>query len=183
MKSRLWFLRRSFALGLALIITGAGAVLSAQNAPPASVPQANTPLLSPQQIDNLVAPIALYPDPLLTQVMVASTYPLEIVEAQQWLQKNSSLKGEALMKAAQQQPWDASVQALVAFPDVLARLNQDVGWTNALGNAFLAQQGGRDEGGPADAHFGDGEWQVVFHAAADRHNPDGKWTTHDHNST
>ena len=141
MKSRLSFLRRSFALGLALIITGAGAVLSAQSAPPTPVPQANTPSLSPQQLDNLVAPIALYPDPLLTQVMVASTYPLEIVEAQQWLQKNSSLKGEALMNAAQQQPWDASVQALVAFPDVLAKLNQDVDWTNALGNAFLAQQG------------------------------------------
>ena len=141
MKSRLWFFRRSFALGLALILTGAGAAISAQVPPPASTPQASTPLLSPQQIDNLVAPIALYPDPLLTQVMVASTYPLEIVEAQQWLQKNSSLKGDALMKAAQEQPWDASVQALVAFPDVLARLNQDVGWTNALGNAFLAQQG------------------------------------------
>jgi hypothetical protein len=141
MKSRLSFLRQSFVVGLAFIITGAGAVLSAQEGPPASAPQVSTPLLSPQQIDNLVAPIALYPDPLLTQVMVAATYPLEVVEAQQWLHANSSLKGEALMKAAQQQPWDASVQAMVAFPDVLAKLNQDVGWTNALGNAFLAQQG------------------------------------------
>ncbi len=140
MKSRLLFFRRSFAVGLALIIAGSSAVLSAQNAPPASVPQANTPLLSPQQLDNLVAPIALYPDPLVTQVLVASTYPLEIVEAQQWLQKNKSLTGTSLMSAAQQQNWDASVQALVAFPDVLAKLNQDVGWTNALGNAFLAQQ-------------------------------------------
>src|SRR5271169_554829 len=115
MKSRLSFFRRSFAVGLVLIITGAGAALSAQNTPPGA-PQANAPLLSPQQIDNLVAPIALYPDPLVTQVMVACTYPLEIVEAQQWLQKNHSLTGAALMNAAQQQPWDASVQALVAFP-------------------------------------------------------------------
>ncbi len=140
MKSRLSFFRRSFAVGLIFVIAGAGAVLSAQQPPPASAQPTGAPLLSPQQLDNLVAPIALYPDPLVTQVMVASTYPLEVVEAQQWLQGNKSLTGEALMSAAQQQPWDASVQALVAFPDVLARLNQDVGWTNALGNAFLAQQ-------------------------------------------
>jgi hypothetical protein len=72
---------------------------------------------------------------------VASTYPLEVVEAQQWLQANQSLQGQALMDAARQQNWDASVQALVAFPDVLGKLNQDVRWTTDLGNAFLAQQG------------------------------------------
>jgi hypothetical protein len=91
-------------------------------------------------LDTLVAPIALYPDPLLSQVLVASTYPLEVVEAEQWLQRNGSLKGQQLMDAARQQNWDASVEALVAFPDVLANLNQDVQWTTALGNAFLAQQ-------------------------------------------
>ena len=72
------------------------------------------------------APIALYPDPMLSQVLVASTYPLELVEAQQWLQHNSGLKGQALMDAARQQNWDASIQAMVAFSDVLAKLNQDV---------------------------------------------------------
>jgi hypothetical protein len=96
--------------------------------------------LTPEQISNLVAPIALYPDPLLTQVLVASTYPLEVVEAEQWLQQNRSLTGAQLMDAAKQQNWDPSVQALVAFPDVLNRLNSDIQWTTALGNAFLAQQ-------------------------------------------
>jgi hypothetical protein len=96
--------------------------------------------LTAQQLDNLVAPLALYPDPLLSQVLVAATYPLEVVEANQWLQQNRSLTGTALMDAAKQQNWDASVQALVAFPDVLARLNQDVRWTTDLGNAFLGQQ-------------------------------------------
>jgi len=91
-------------------------------------------------LDNLVAPLALYPDPVLSQVLVAATYPLEIVEANQWLQQNRSLTGTALIDAAKQQNWDPSVQALVAFPDVLTRLNQDVRWTTDLGNAFLGQQ-------------------------------------------
>ena len=97
-------------------------------------------MLPPAQLDDLVAPIALYPDALLSQVLVASTYPLEVVEAQQWLQRNGGLKGQQLTEAARQQNWDASVQAMVAFPDVLTMLNQDVQWTTALGNAFLAQQ-------------------------------------------
>jgi hypothetical protein len=101
---------------------------------------AQAQMLPARQLDDLVAPIALYPDPLLSQVLVATTYPLEVVEAQQWLQRNGALKGQALMDAAKQQNWDASVQALVAFPDVLNTLNQDVQWTTALGNAFLAQQ-------------------------------------------
>jgi len=111
-------------------------------APPPSGPNEPPPaqLLSPQQLDDLVAPIALYPDPLLSQVLVASTYPLEVVEAQQWQQKNTGLSGQALMDAAKQQNWDPSVQALVAMPNVLSLLNQDVQWTTALGNAFLAQQ-------------------------------------------
>lgn len=107
------------------------------SAPPAPPPgQA----LSPDQLDGLVAPIALYPDPLLTQILVASTYPLELVEAGQWLQRNPGLTGAALAQAAQQQNWDPSIQALVVFPDVVKRLNQDITWTTDLGNAFLAQQ-------------------------------------------
>jgi hypothetical protein len=97
-------------------------------------------ILGPEQLADLVAPVALYPDPLLSQVLVASTYPLEIVEAQQWLQRNGRLRGQQRMDAARQQNWDASVESLVAFPDVVATLNQDVEWTAALGNAFLAQQ-------------------------------------------
>ncbi len=106
---------------------------------PSAVPQ-TAPLLSPDQLDNLVAPIALYPDPLLSQVLAASTYPLEIAEAQQWLQQNSSLQGSQLIDAAKQQNWDPSVQALVAFPDAFRLLANDIRWTTDLGNAFLAQQ-------------------------------------------
>jgi hypothetical protein len=112
-------------------------MVAQQPAPPAQAP---AQLLSLEQLDTLVAPIALYPDALLSQVLVASTYPLEVVEAQQWLQRNGSLRGQQLTEAARQQNWDASVQAMVAFPDVLTMLNQDVQWTTALGNAFLAQQ-------------------------------------------
>jgi hypothetical protein len=96
--------------------------------------------LTPEQLADLVAPVALYPDPLLSQILVASTYPLEVVEAQQWLRRNPALTGESLTDAARQQNWDASVQALVAFPDVLALMTEDVQWTLALGNAFLAQE-------------------------------------------
>lgn len=121
-------------LCLAVILTLCGAVLSAQTPPPAAV------LLTPDQLDDLVAPIALYPDPLLGQALAASTYPLELVEAQQWLQQNRNLSGAALMDATRQQNWDPSVQALVAFPDVLSLLNRDIQWTTDLGNAYLAQQ-------------------------------------------
>ncbi len=96
--------------------------------------------MSPEQLDDLVAPIALYPDSLLGQILAASTYPLEAVEANQWLQQNRNLKGAALEDAARQQNWDPSIQALVVFPDVLQRLTQDIRWTTDLGNAFLAQQ-------------------------------------------
>ena len=98
--------------------------------------------LTPDQLDSLVAPIALYPDPILSQALVASTYPLEVVEAGRWYKQHANLKGKELSDAVAKQPWDASVQALVALPEVLNRLDQDVGWTGDLGNAFLAQQQG-----------------------------------------
>ncbi|HTO77660.1 MAG TPA: DUF3300 domain-containing protein [Thermoanaerobaculia bacterium] len=96
--------------------------------------------LTNDQLDSLVAPIALYPDPLLAQCLVASTYPIDVVSAQQWLEKNSSLKGDALAKEAENQPWDPSVQALVSIPDALKRLSENIAWTKDLGDAFLAQQ-------------------------------------------
>ncbi len=108
--------------------------------PPQSAVAGSTPPMTPQQLDDLTAPVALYPDTLLSQILVASTYPLEVVEAQQWLSQHQNLKDKKLMEEAQHQNWDPSVQALVAFPGVLARLNQDVRWTTDLGNAFLAQQ-------------------------------------------
>jgi len=98
------------------------------------------PAIPDGQLDALVAPIALYPDPLLTQVLVASTYPLEIIQLQQWLQKNSGLTGDALTNAVQTQDWDPSIQSMAIFPDLVKRLADDIKWTTDLGNAFLAQQ-------------------------------------------
>ena len=119
-------------------ITPGNGILFGQQGPPPLPPPGET--LSPDQLDDLVAPIALYPDPLLSQIMVASTYPLELVQAYQWLTRNPGLTGPALTQAAQQQNWDPSIQALVVFPDVLKMLNDDVTWTTNLGNAFLSQQ-------------------------------------------
>jgi hypothetical protein len=87
-----------------------------------------------------VAPIALYPDPLIGEVLAASTYPMEVAEAEQWVRDHTHWKPSKLMDEAKKQPWDPSIQALAAFPDVLAHLTQDMNWTTQLGNAFLAQQ-------------------------------------------
>jgi len=97
-------------------------------------------LLSGPQLESLVAPIALYPDPLLGQFLAACTYPLQAVEADRWLQANKKLKGEKLVQAAAQQDWEPSIQALVVFPDALHRISDYLKWATALGNAFLAQQ-------------------------------------------
>jgi hypothetical protein len=97
--------------------------------------------VSADQLDSLVAPIALYPDPLLAQTLAAATYPLEIIQLQQWLENNKNLKDKALADAVAKQPWDPSVQALAALPDVVKRLANDIQWTADRGNAFLAQQG------------------------------------------
>src|SRR5215469_11440234 len=114
--------------------------------PPPSAPAPQGGLLSANQMDSLVAPVALYPDPVLSQTLVASTYPLEIAEAARWMSQrlqilrpeaeiHSNLQEAQVVSAAAQQPWDASVQALVAFPDLLKRLNQNISWTTALGDA------------------------------------------------
>jgi len=99
-----------------------------------------TTTLPPEELDSLVAPIALYPDPLLAQTLAASTYPLEVVQLQQWMNNNKDLKGKALADAVAKQPWDPSIQALVEFPDVVQRMAGNIQWTTDLGNAFLAQQ-------------------------------------------
>src|SRR5881394_1512459 len=93
-----------------------------------------------EQLDSLVAPIAIFPDEMLSQTLVASTYPLEIMQLQQWLEKNKGLKDKALVDAVSKQPWDPSVQAMAALPDLVKRLADDIQWTTDLGNAFLAQQ-------------------------------------------
>src|SRR6059058_331569 len=99
-----------------------------------------TSRLAPQELDSLVAPIALYPDPLLAQTLAASTYPLEVVQLQQWMNNNKNLQGKALADAVAKQPWDPSIQSLVEFPDVVQRTAGNIQWTTDLGNAFLSQQ-------------------------------------------
>src|SRR6516165_5802801 len=105
-----------------------------------SSPQSQATKIPSDQLDSLVAPIALYPDPLLAQVLAASTYPLEVIQLQQWLSKNPGMKDQALVDAVAKQPWDPTIQGLAGLPDVVKRLADDIQWTTDLGNAFLAQQ-------------------------------------------
>jgi hypothetical protein len=121
------------------VLAQAPATPATAPAPPGGDDQA-APKLKPEQLEALVAPIALYPDPLLSQALMASTYPLEIIQAQQWLAKNKGLKADVLEKAVQEENWDPSVQATALMPDLLKRLAEDITWTTNLGNAFLAQQ-------------------------------------------
>jgi len=95
---------------------------------------------SQEELDRLLAPIALYPDSLLAQVLMASTYPLEVVQAARWSKQNASLKGDALTSALDGQPWDPSVKAVAAFPQVIQMMNEKLDWTQQLGDAVLAQQ-------------------------------------------
>jgi hypothetical protein len=98
------------------------------------------PSFSEAEIEQILAPIALYPDDVLSQILIASTYPLEVVQADRWAKQNSGLKGNALTAALEKQPWDPSVKSLVNFPQVLAMMSEKLDWTERLGNAFLAQQ-------------------------------------------
>jgi hypothetical protein len=104
--------------------------------------QAATPPVqhSPQELQQLVAPIALYPDALVAQILAASTYPTEIVEADRWMQSHPKLKGEELAKEVDTQPWDPSVKALTQFPSVLENMDKNLSWTSSLGDAYANQQ-------------------------------------------
>ena len=145
---------RTIAGALAIFLAGLAPV-EAQDAapsPPAEAPQAapaaqappapQAPVFRTEEIDQMVAPIALYPDQLLAQVLMASTYPLEVVKAERWLEDpaNAKLSGDPLAAALEQQPWDPSVKSLVPFPAVLKMMNDKLDWTQRLGDAFLAQQ-------------------------------------------
>ena len=94
---------------------------------------------SQQELDQMLAPVALYPDPLLSQVLMAATYPLEVVEAERWSLANPGMRGTDAVRAVQGTPWDPSVQSLVAFPQILSMLSRQLTWTERLGDAFLAQ--------------------------------------------
>src|ERR1035438_5918265 len=95
---------------------------------------------TPEQLQRLVAPIALYPDALVAQILAAATYPDQVVEADRWLQQHTELKGEQLGKEVDKQPWDPSVKALVEFPSVLANMDKNLSWTSSLGDAYVNQQ-------------------------------------------
>jgi hypothetical protein len=107
---------------------------------PQAAEEAEAEGFPPEQIRELLAPVALYPDALLAQLLMAATYPLDIVQAARWIPENSDLEGEALANAAAEQTWDPSVQALVFFPSVVEMMNKDLGWTQDLGEAYLGQE-------------------------------------------
>ena len=108
-------------------------------APAASTTQPVAATYTQAQIDQWVAPIALYPDSLLSQVLMSSTYPDNVMQAVQWSQDNPAMKGDAAVQAVASQPWDPSVKSLVAFPALLAMMGENPPWVENLGNAFLAQ--------------------------------------------
>ena len=136
-------------LGFAAAIAAVGAVAQpappppppgASAPPPPGAPASAAPTFKQEELEQLAAPIALYPDALVAQILMASTYPLEVVEAARWSKANPKLKDKALEDALQQQRWDPSVKSLTALPQVLAMMDAKLDWTQKLGDAFLAQQ-------------------------------------------
>jgi uncharacterized membrane protein YgcG len=140
----------AYFLSLALLFATLPQGLSAQDAQaPTQEADASAPpdgqappyaQQTPEQLQRLVAPIALYPDSLVAQILAASTFPEEVVEADRWVQANPDLKGDALGQAADQQPWDPSVKALTGFPSVLGNMDKNLSWTSSLGDAYYNQQ-------------------------------------------
>lgn len=123
----------ALALGVAALVACGPIVLP-------TVAQTDAPPLPPAQLDAILAPVALYPDPLLAQVLMAATYPAEIADAAAWQQANGALAGGQLAAAVEQLPWDPSVKSLLQFPQVLQMLAANPQWVEQLGNAFLVQQ-------------------------------------------
>ena len=106
---------------------------------------------TPEQLQQLVAPIALYPDSLVAQVLAASTFPEQVVEADRWVQAHPDLKGDALGQVVDQQPWDPSIKALAAFPTVLGNMDKNLSWTSFVGRCVLQPAAGRDRRGAGHA--------------------------------
>ncbi len=135
-------------MSLVLLFAAAPVNLLAQDQqappPPAQAPpaQQGPPYAqqTPEQLGRLVAPIALYPDSLVAQILAASTFPEQVVEADRWVQAHPDLKGDALGQAVDQKPWDPSVKALTAFPSVLGNMDKNISWTSSLGDAYYNQQ-------------------------------------------
>jgi len=130
----------AWAKRLPLLLVLVAVPMAAQAQSPAPASTQSDQLLKPEALDALVAPIALYPDTLLSQILMASTYPLEVVQAERWVEANKKLKGDELKSAVDKQGWDDSVKSLVATPSVLEMMNSKLDWTQKLGDAVLAQQ-------------------------------------------
>ena len=148
-ESTVKFIKQSLSLFLSccLVLASAPVGFAAQTeqstAPPpvqTAPPPVQAAQQTPEQLQQLVAPIALYPDALVAQILAAATYPDQIVEADRWLQQHDKLKGEELGKEVDKQPWDPSVKALVEFPSVLANMDKNLSWTSSLGDAYVNQQ-------------------------------------------
>jgi hypothetical protein len=120
--------------------TAAPAQQTGQPGAPAGSPSDGKPPMSREELEQLVAPIALYPDSLLSQILMASTYPLEVVQADRWAKANAGLKDDALGVALEKETWDPSVKSLVNVAEVLTMMSDKLDWTTKLGDAFLAQQ-------------------------------------------
>ena len=130
------YTRARIVLTSLLVLVLSGSLALAQEYRPAS----GRPAFAQQELDQMLAPIALYPDALLSQVLMAATYPIEIVEAARWSRRNPDLDGDRAVRAVEWMDWDPSVKSLVAFPQILARMDENLNWTERLGDAFLAQQ-------------------------------------------
>jgi len=132
-----------FLLSLGLVLaTSPGSLAAYQDAQaqPQGAQAAPYTLQTPEELQRLVAPIALYPDSLVAQVLAASTFPDQVVVADRWMQEHPDLKDDALAQAVDQQPWDPSVKALTAFPSVLGNMDKNLSWTSSLGDAYYNQQ-------------------------------------------
>src|ERR1700723_2194318 len=136
-------------LSLSLVLATVPSSVSANQddqAPAQATQQEQTPAgppyatQTPEQLQQLVAPIALYPDSLVAQILAASTFPEQVVEADRWVQSHPDLKGDDLAQAVDQQPWDPSVKALTAFPSILGNMDKNVSWTSSLGDTYYNQE-------------------------------------------
>src|SRR5258708_1161489 len=134
--------KQTWAAALAgwLVLTTVSGTLASQTdqpTAPATVQDANP---TPAQLQQLVAPIALYPDALVAQILAAATYPDEIAQADQWMQQHADLKGDPLAQQVDQQSWDPAVKALTEFPSVLGNMDKNLSWTSSLGDAYVNHQ-------------------------------------------
>ena len=160
-------IRNGTAILCAALLAFGETPLLAQSQQATSSTQNRATKIPPDQLDSLVAPIALYPDPMLAQTLAASTYPLEIIQLQQWLEKNKNLKDKALADAVAKQSWDPSIQAMAALPDVVKRLADDIQWTTDLGQRVSGAAERCDGCRAAHAQEGPGQRQFEIDRATE----------------